>query len=97
MVGTIQSMMGSVIGSGTGQNNNGLPKTTDKSKLSNYPEEDDACSHCGSKMTKKANKTSCWAFIFLLAVDAFTIGLILFLFSHHHLEGKNFGSWPLDG
>ena len=73
-------MVGSVIGSGAGQTNQmRRPKST-------YPrleeEEEDV------KGSKKANKMSCWAFIFLLTVDAFTIGLVIFLFSHHHFEGN---------
>ena len=83
MIGTIQSMMGSVIGSGAGQANQ-IPK-------SSYPkiEEDEIDTRIGDGK-KESHKMSCWAFIFLLAVDAFTIGLLIFLYSHHHYEGNNF-------
>ena len=83
MIGTIQSMMGSVIGSGAGQANQ-IPK-------SSYPkiEEDEIDTRIGDGK-KESHKMSCWAFIFLLAVDAFTIGLVIFLYSHHHYEGNNF-------
>ena len=75
-------MVGSVIGSGAGQTNQmRRPKST-------YPRLEEEEKEEDVKGSKKANKMSCWAFIFLLAVDAFTIGLVIFLFSHHHFEGN---------
>ena len=78
-------------GAGQGRQNAAKSARTMRppSTMSNYP-EDDSCSHCGSDSGKlKSKKMSCWAFIFLLAVDAFTIGLLLVLYSHHvnHHQG----------
>ena len=78
-----------LIGSGQGRQNaakSARPAMRPPTELSTYPEEDE-CSHCGSTSGKdRTKKMSCWAFIFLLAVDAFTIGLVLVLFSHHAIH-----------
>merc|ERR550534_859343 len=93
MMGQIQTVMGSVIGSGNGRNNENQGKSVrPSSSMSTLPEEEDLCSHCGSSSGKqKSRKWSCYSIIFLLAVDAFTIGLVLVLFSHHnyHTEFVN--------
>lgn len=83
LVGQMHTMVGSVFGSGSGRQNGmksaGRPSTHIQS---NYPDSDDFCSRCGSSNSGKSKKMSCWMLIFLLAIDAFTIGLVLALFSH---------------
>ena len=75
-----------ILGSGNGRNNENQGKSVrPSSSMSTLPEEEDLCSHCGSSSGKpKSRKWSCYSIIFLLAVDAFTIGLVLVLFSHHN-------------
>lgn len=86
MIGQIQTVMGSVIGSGQGRQNAAKSARRPSSSHQDFSEED-LCSHCGSTSKPSKNKSlSCWALIFLLAVDAFTIGLILVLYSHHTLH-----------
>ena len=84
----------SFLGSGQGRKNEFSPPKTARppSDLSTYNDEDN-CSHCGaSGKPTRFKKMSCWSLIFLLAVDAFTIGLLLVLYSHslhHNGEYKN--------
>ena len=80
------SFLSTILGSGNGRNNENQSKSVrPSSSMSTLPEEEDLCSHCGSSSGKpKSRKWSCYSIIFLLAVDAFTIGLVLVLFSHHN-------------
>ena len=80
------SFLSTILGSGNGRNNENQGKSVrPSSSMSTLPEEEDLCSHCGSSSGKqKSRKWSCYSIIFLLAVDAFTIGLVLVLFSHHN-------------
>ena len=84
-----------VLGSGQGRNNGNLAKSVrPPSNMSTFPEEEeDVCTHCGSGSSgkQKSKKWSYCTIIFLLAVDAFTIGLVLALFSHHsYHNGKSY-------
>ena len=81
-----------ILGSGNGRNNENQGKSVrPSSSMSTLPEEEDLCSHCGSSSGKqKSRKWSCYSIIFLLAVDAFTIGLVLVLFSHHNYHTGNY-------
>ena len=88
----IEKMHSLIAGTGHGRQNGNLAKsaripraTTPLDKPHRHPEED-SCSHCGSMSKKDGSNKSCWALIFLLAVDAFTIGLVIALFSHHHFH-----------
>ena len=85
------SFLSTILGSGNGRNNENQGKSVrPSSSMSTLPEEEDLCSHCGSSSGKqKSRKWSCYSIIFLLAVDAFTIGLVLVLFSHHNYHLLN--------
>lgn len=86
-MGQLQTVMGTVIGTGQGNAN----MNTRLRQTVKYPDEEDLSSEQGQKGGGKKDgrnhrNMSCWALIFLLAVDAFTIGLVLVLFSHHSLH-----------
>ena len=79
---TVHTVIGSVFGSGNGARSNGI---NPKNMISDDP---DYCSHCEST-GKVQKKMSCWMLIFLLAIDALTIGLLLMLFYNSHSNGEN--------
>ena len=78
----IQTIFGSVFGTGQGRSN-GM-----NSRILDDPGYCNQCEYSG----KNQRKTSCCMFLFLLAVDALTIGLLLMLFynTNHPLnaDGK---------
>jgi hypothetical protein len=86
LIGKMETMIGSVFGTG-----NGVAVRGASSRASTLPEDDaDYCHHCGSSgKPQKYKRMSCWTLLFLLAVDAFTVGLLIILFSqvNHHLPG----------
>ena len=80
----IQTIFGSIFGTGQGvRSNNGI-----SSRILDDPGYCNQCEYSG----KNQRKTSCCMFLFLLAVDALTIGLLLMLFynTNHPLnaDGK---------
>ena len=79
----IQTIFGSIFGTGQGGRSNGIP-----SRILDDPGYCNQCEYSG----KNQRKTSCCMFLFLLAVDALTIGLLLMLFynTNHPLnaDGK---------
>lgn len=79
LMGQIQTVMGTVIGTGQGNANMRLRHPV------KYPEDSEENQHHHEKQGGKnpVRNMSCWALIFLLAVDAFTIGLVVVLFSHY--------------
>ena len=91
------SFLSTILGSGNGRNNENQGKSVrPSSSMSTLPEEEDLCSHCGSSSGKqKSRKWSCYSIIFLLAVDAFTIGLVLVLFSHHNYHTGKSPFWSM--
>ena len=80
----IQTIFGSIFGTGQGvRSNNGI-----SSRILDDPGYCNQCEYSG----KNQRKTSCCMFLFLLVVDALTIGLLLMLFynTNHPLnaDGK---------
>ena len=76
----VQTVIGSVFGIGSGSRSHGSnPKM--------MPEDPDYCHHCETS-GKNQKKVSCWAIFIFLAIDLFTIILLLALYSSLPHRGK---------
>ena len=81
-----------IHGSGHQQN---MSANNPENRMSGKIETDDeSCSHCGGRNGKKRRGISCATLLFLLAIDAFTIALLLILFYNlKHWSGSYSVIW----